>query len=297
MIYAFPEANLFPISTREASLESYTSFLHSLEKSSALQTVSKKIEDRLLSALISHGLEKEAAEIYRDYVENSALSKTASFLETDTLLDGSLSESVASDLDKVASTVNKSLKHLESTSQKSELSKLLLQKLAAYDSSKYEEIHTYAGVRGTDLEKAAELILFRAKRAPDPVISKGLAKLAQVVLICKEVDLEKVAQLIDTIDEELGTSRLVRRGTLPDGYHTIFNKPLLEKKAEISIGGREFHEDKLKNLPIEKWQAALGEDFIKSATINGKFSHAYAIDLATTLPLPEAKTLALYLED
>lgn len=304
--FAFPEARLFPIHKPEEAKASYAYFLHNLEKISTCVADPEIIESRLLCSLVGHGLEKEATELQKSFAGREELSKNASYHDIDNYLSDSISEIFSERstvsihyLQKEAETLEKNLK-LMSTREAKQASLALMKSavLAKFSTEKYPTIEAYAGIRGTDLIKVAEYMSFRAKRAKSPILKKAMARLAQAILLTNEheLDLDKVAEFIDTFDKATGTIRLVRRGSIPDGHNSVYNRSLIEKSAGVNLAGHEFSEEQLKALPVEKWEKALGEDFVKSATSGGEFNYSQAIDIASTLPLPEAKALSLYLE-
>lgn len=304
---AAPDVGALPMSNREETLLSYAVLEGHIEKLAACGVDVQTARSRLETALVAFDAIEESRALRESFLPKEAHSKHTSSHELDSelgyLLGGSsfsgMTSKTPDEILKEAASLEKSLSGL--SPKDSRLASLNLLKQAAtagVDTEEFSTIEAYGGLRGTDIEKAAELMAFRAKRTNDPMLKKAMARLAQTIIIMPEheVDLEKVAQFIDDFDSVVGTDRLVRRGTIPDGFNTVFNKDLIEKAAGVDLAGKEFTEEQLRSLPVTKWAAALGEEFVKSATSNGEFDYAQAIDIASTLPLPEAKSLSLYLE-
>jgi len=297
--FAWPEARLFPIHTPEDTL---LSSLYFLEKSASLGSYAPKIEDRIQAAVISHNIEEPYLDILQQK-SDTAMYKKASDLEEYALNDGAFGVLPITDPDSVL----KSAEHLEENSlnlgyQLSKQASEAIMSKAEYfgvDLDKYARINAYCGQRGIDFEKAAEYMIYRAKRAPSNLLKESMARMTQAVMVLPELDIdfEKVAEFIDTYDKISGTDSLVRRGNIPDGYNTIFNSPLLTKLAGVTLAGNEYSEEDFKSLPVEKWAEALGEDFVKAAKDRqGNFNVDQAMNIAATLPLPDARVLGEYLQ-
>ena len=293
--FAYPEARLFPINTPEDTLLSAVYFL---EKEASLP-YEDDILGNITSAAIAHGVEKDLVNILSE-VKASSMYKEASGSEY-AYSEGNLYPiNSVEELSKSASSFVRDIASFNIAERKN-ISKALIKKADYYELDlDYPELYTYCSERDVDLKKAAEYMLFRAKRTSDQILKEAMVKVTQGMLTQNSgvTDFEKVAQFIDNYDSATGIDRLVRKGTLPDGYRTIFNKDFsLEKSASVTLAGTKFSEEDFKSLPVEKFAEALGNDFIKaSQDRGGNFSVDQAMNIAATLPLGDAEVLSEYLK-
>ena len=299
--FALPEARLFPVHTPEDTLLSAAFFL--TKEASFGKEKDEEIHDVIKAASIAHGVVQDYQRLAKE-VYSCDLMKTASasdeYALDCTIYDERILAYPINSPDELQKSAEVFINECDRLSAK-------LKKEAAYNLTKKAEyygvdlksakIDAYAGLRGVDLEKAAEFMLFRAKRSPNESLKTVMVKAAQAMITLPEgqLDFDKIASFIDHYDDVVGTKHLVNKGTIPDGYSTIFNKDLIEKTAGIKLAGKEFSEEDFKNLPIEKFAEALGEDFVKAASSGGSFDYSTAMDIASTLPLPEAKMLSEYI--
>ena len=297
--FAWPEARMFPVHTPEDSLISTVYFLN---KKSSLGSYAGEIENRLHAAVIAHNIEEPYLDILRQK-GRASIYKEATSQNEFALSHGSSGVLPLNDENELLRSADELEKnaHLLGSELSKEASRNIAEKAEYFgvDLEDYPTLRAYCGERGIDFEKAAELMLYRAKRAPTSFLQEAMVKMAQSILILPELDIEfeKVAEFIDEFDKTVGTDKLVRRGTIPDGYNTIFNSPLMTKSAGVTLAGCEYTESDFKALPMEKWSEALGEDFIKAAKDrHGNFSIDQAMNIAATLPLPDARILSEYIE-
>jgi len=299
--FAYPEARLFPVHTPEDTLMSAVFFLN--KKASFGKDKDEEVHDVIKAASIAHNVVEDYQRLAHEAYAGD-LMKTAS-APTDYALDVTVYDeriraypmNSPEELMKSAEVFVNECDKL-SARLKKEAALNLCKKATRYGLDlNSDKIDAYAGLRGVDLQKAAELMLYRAKRSKHESLKTVMVKAAQAMLVLPEgqLDFEKIASFIDHYDDVVGTSHLVRRGTIPDGHNTIFNKALIEKTAGVKLAGKEFTEEDFKNLPIEKYAEALGQDFVKAASSGGSFDYGKAIDIASTLPLPEAQMLSEYM--
>lgn len=299
--FAFPEARLFPINNSGNTLLSAAFYL---QKRASLGQYANQIEDRLEAAAISQGVLEPYQDIRKQYHE-SQLYKEASEQEeyaVDTLSGNTRVQrfplNSPDEIIKSAQALEDQIDSLSPALAK-EASRKLMNAADYYRVPvEQEKINAYCGQRGVDLQKVAEHMIYRSHRAPNETLRKSMLKAAQALISVPEheIEFEKIAEFIDTYDQAAGTSRLVRKGRIPDGFNTVFNSPLIEKSAGVKLAGKDYTEDDFKSLPVEKWSQALGEDFVEAATEGGVFKVAQAMEMASTLPLPDARVLAEYLE-
>jgi hypothetical protein len=292
---------MFPIDQPSETLLSTAFFL---EKSAELGSYRGQIEDRLEAAAISQGILEPYLDMRNQY-HDAQLYKEAAEQETfalDTLVGDTVLKrfplNSPEDIVKSAEALEAQIDKLSPGIAK-EASRRLMKQADYYRVPvDQEKINAYCGQRGVDLQKLAEHMIFRSKRATNEIHRKSMLKAAQAVVSLPEweIEFEKIAEFIDTYDQAVGTYHLVRKGTIPDGYNTVFNSPLFEKVAGVKLAGKDYSEEDFASLPVEKWSEALGEDFVEAATEGGVFKVAQAIEMASTLPLPDARILREYLE-
>lgn len=288
--YACKELNLFPVDSGENSLLSYAYYLHNISKLAACGLELDSLESCLTSALDTYGLSEEAQALKRDLYSENVLEKSSQ--EKSSLVSSEIS-GLPFEGSSLAS-MDASITNLPISKRASFVEKLID---SGIDVVGYSNLETYAGLKSCDFVKTAGYLTYRAKKTNSPEFREVFTKLAKAVLLKDdEIPLEKLASAIDTLDILAGTQTLVRKGILPDGMSSVFNSELITKVAGVSLAGKDYSEEDFKSLPLDKWAEALGDDFVKESTVNGQFDYGQAIEIVSTLPLPQAKTLSLYLE-
>jgi len=303
--FALPEARLFPIHTPEETLLSTAFFIE--KKASITKSAQKRIETRLEAASIAYDIVPEYMDLLREDSENS-MYKEASAIEEYALDIRVNGERVTAfpigspeEVVKSAGHISNSLDKLSPDLAK-EVCETLIKKADYYRVAIEDtKINSICEQRGVDIEKVAEYMIYRAKRASDPILKSAMFKSAQVMLTTPEheIEFEKVAEFLNSFDSIAGTNRNVRNGWIPDGYQSVFNQDLiLDKQAAsaIKLAGKDYTPDTFEKLAVSKWAEALGQDFVDAATDGGEFRVAQAMDMASTLPLPDAKILSEYLD-
>jgi len=288
--FAFPEARYFPIHTKEDAILSSAFFL---TKKAEFGKYQNSIYNRLRSACMSYN-------ILDDFDNLEGFEKQASTVE---YALPELQKFPINTKEEVT-TARKWLRKqasLFTTDQYQEIESKIEKKAAQF----YEENVGYEGPvrRILDIEKAAELMLHRAKKTTDPLLKVAMLKITKAMMVTQQdfsnepETLNKLAEFIDRFDNLSGVNK---RGSYLRGKDVISRSEIfrpLEKQASatVTLDGKTYTSQDLEKVSADQLRNALGDSFVNAISDNGTLVLSKFAEIADTLPLPDKKILAMYL--
>tara|TARA_R110000824_G_scaffold337740_7_gene524323 strand:- start:1026 stop:2021 length:996 start_codon:yes stop_codon:yes gene_type:complete len=288
--FAFPEARYFPIHTKEDAIISSAFFL---TKKAEFGKYQNSIYDRLRSACKSYN-------ILEDFDNLEGFEKQAS-----------TKEYLLPELKKFPVNTKEEMIKAGSwlVKQQDTLGPELYQNMKQDLAKRYDAISNEHLGPVLDLEKAASLMIARAKKTQDPILKQAMLKFTKAMMVTqshmKDDDrmIEKLAEFIDRYDNVTGVNK---RGSYGRGREVFTDLKTTKKNydnyyllkqasATVTLDGKTYTSQDLEKVSADQLRNALGDSFVNAISDNGTLVLSKFAEIADTLPLPDKKILAMYL--
>jgi hypothetical protein len=185
------------------------------------------------------------------------------------------------------------------------IAKNIMRKSAEYGVDVDDRVRKEAGIGIPNLDFMVEQICDRVYRAPNAEAGAPLLKAAELISTMAIGDignkLEKFAELVETFDESFGINKEYGKKFLaPSDF--IFDVSIKEAEDflsdKVSLGKYTFSLEKLAELPLEVYTAALGEDFSdRIKTAEATVDKEKLSDELYSLPIPDKNALVDAIKD
>lgn len=180
-----------------------------------------------------------------------------------------------------------------------EVAKNIVRKCAEYKLAYNDTVRMEAGLGFPDRNFLKENLMDRARRLSDPAQRTAVEKLAEECMkVSSDELMEHVEGLMDAVekmDEEAGLDGKYGRDVLPPSNFccdiSVDDASKMEEDS-VEIDGDVLSVEALCGVPKDVYAEALGDDFVKRVTTDGKIDKAKLADELRSLPKPDQKALA-----
>jgi hypothetical protein len=286
--FAFPEARYFPIHTKEDTLLSSAFFL---KKQAEFGDYREAIHARLSAACHAHGISE-------DFENLSSFEKKASAKEYLLPELKKFPVNTPEELVKASEWLQK---------QKDIIPPELYRRMSSDLDKRGYDLNARPNpepCNSLDIEKAASLMVHRAKKTNNPLLKEAMLKFTKALMLTQEDGshdqelIEKLAEFVDRFDKVSGVNK---RGSYGRGRNVVASQEssfVKQAAASLTLDGKVYGPESLEKISVDQLRNGLGSGFVDAVTReDGALDLEKFAEIAETLPLPDKKILAMYLPE